>query len=123
MRIRAKLLGKPWWIRWVNHLPDRDPKKLKCGDCDTPDASNRSIRIRRNLAPFIEHEVINHECMHALDWHKDEDSWVAPSAHELTIIMWRLGYRRLDADELKAWTERRNIDDAALRDWLKGPEQ
>lgn len=118
--MRIRLLGKQWWVRWVNHLPFRDPKKLKCGDCSSPDEPDRVIRIRRNLQPFIELEAINHEMLHALDWHKDEDSWVAPSAYEMTIAQWRLGYRRLDKDELAEWYKRRDVDRTEEREWLKG---
>lgn len=85
------LLGKRWRIerpRSITH--DGEPQH---GDCDPPDKPGKAIRVVSYVKDRVELETYLHEMLHACDWSKDE-SWVEQTAYDLSVAMWRLGYRR-----------------------------
>lgn len=107
--MKARILKKIWEVVFVSPsvLRERTRKKQSNGktitkieeargDCDSPDTKGKRIRISKSLPPREELEVIIHECLHAADWHKDEDSWVAPVADDIARLLWRLGWRKED---------------------------
>lgn len=87
--MRITILAKRWLLRFVEgrEIPG------KRGDCDPPETPNKSIRVWRELTGEERLEVVIHEILHASDWHKDEDSWIAPLAKDLARVLWKLGYR------------------------------
>lgn len=86
------VLGKRYRFRFTSGLPgDRD------GDCDGPAVRSKEIRIRKGLSEERTLEVILHETLHACDWSKDEE-WVIKAAKDAARLLWRLGYRRQEAD-------------------------
>ena len=63
------------------------------GECEPPESKRKEIRVRSTLRGEERLEVVLHECLHAADWHKDEE-WVERLAVDLAKILWKLGYRR-----------------------------
>lgn len=68
------------------------------GWCDPPDKPGKAITVSDDrLLPADELEVILHEALHACAWdHKEE--WVTQAAADLARLLWRLGYRRHQAE-------------------------
>ena len=90
--LQIEIFGEPITLRFVNRLGKKG--KGDDGDCQPPGTENRTIRIRRGQKPQAELDTILHELMHAADWHKDEDSWVAHLAEVIADTLWKLGYRK-----------------------------
>lgn len=88
------ILGKRWELRFVDGrtMPDA------LGACEPPDSTRKEIRIRKNLKGKELLDVTIHECLHAADWSKDEEDWVAPVATDIAAVLWRMGYRRKGHD-------------------------
>ena len=85
--MRIKVGGKYWKLIF---------KKLRgdyLGKCDSPDTTDKKIRISKELEGVEELDVTIHELLHAADWYKDEE-WVAQTATELSCILWKLGWRK-----------------------------
>jgi len=82
------ILKKKWNLRFTTNL-----KNL--GDCDSPSETNKGIRICSKLKGEKQLEIILHECLHASDWHKDEE-FIIEQSRDLARILWRLGYRKKD---------------------------
>jgi hypothetical protein len=87
--VRIKVLDKLWRFLRVPGTELRG----KYGDCDSPNAKRRTIRVWDKLTGERELETIIHELIHAGDWHRDEAS-VQQFAADAARILWRLGYRR-----------------------------
>ena len=98
--------GLKWRIQWSGKNMTKDGR---LGECDDPTVKNRAIRIKPNLAPFLELDVLLHEMDHASDFKKGED-YVNQHATEKSKVLWRLGYRRLDQEELNAWEAKRGLN-------------
>jgi hypothetical protein len=86
--MRARILGKLWTIEDNARLADG-----VYGDCDPPETPRRKIRLRKGMSERRHLEVLIHECLHAADWSKDE-GWVGEVAHDIAVIIGRMGYRR-----------------------------
>ncbi len=85
--MRITLLGKRWQLRFCR-MSEADH-----GECDHPDKRGKEIRIRSDLKDRPQLEALTHEILHACDWSKDEE-WVEDAAHDLSVVLWRLGYRQ-----------------------------
>lgn len=91
--MRIKLLGKHYDLRFVARLgPKSQPF---AGDCSHPDAPAKRIRIVRGQEPREELDTVIHECLHAVDWHRDEE-WVHQVATDIAAVLWKLGYRKTE---------------------------
>jgi hypothetical protein len=86
--MRVKLLGKFW------NLVYGDPGRDADGKCSPPDLPNKTITIRKSLTKERELEILIHEMLHAVDWHKDEEHFIQPAAEDIARVLWKLGYRR-----------------------------
>lgn len=86
------ILGKRWKLRFCQ-MPSLEGEKPDHGECDHPEKRAKQIRINSSLADRLQLEAILHESLHAADWSKDEE-WVEETALDLSVILWRLGYRR-----------------------------
>lgn len=64
------------------------------GFCDPPTASKPQILIEQTLKDRKRLEMLIHEMLHAIDWHKDEKSFVAPAARDMARVLYEDGYRR-----------------------------
>ena len=89
--MRIRLLGKHYDLRFVTRLGNGG--KGHDGTCDHPEKPGKRIRIRRGQHEFEELDTVIHECLHAADWHKDEQ-WVAEFASDLTEVLKKLGWRK-----------------------------
>ena len=90
--MHVKLLGKRWRIERPRSITrDGEPQH---GECDPPTVPGKSIRVADYLSDRVELETYLHEALHACDWTKDEE-WVEATAHDLSVMLWRLGYRRV----------------------------
>ena len=86
--------GKRWKIQWAN------PGPASSADCDGPREREKTIR----LAPRLHHPdaghyllaCLVHESLHAANWTLDED-WVDQTARDIARLLWRFGYRRIEA--------------------------
>lgn len=81
------MLGKKYALKRISYLGDAR------GDCDPPDAPNKCIRIASGLKGKEELEVLIHECMHAAQWHLDEE-FVEKISLDLANVLWRFGWRK-----------------------------
>ena len=89
--MRITLLGKHWHIERPRSITrEGEPQH---GECDPPDTPKKAIRVVSYVKGREELETFLHEMLHACDWSKDE-SWVEQTAYDLSIALWRLGYRR-----------------------------
>ena len=87
--MRVKILGKFWTLVFK-------PLRKDDGYCDAPTQAGKQIQIDSRLRGQRKLEICLHEMLHAADWHKDEDAWIAPVAADLARALWRLGYRQTD---------------------------
>lgn len=90
--MQVTILGKRFMLEFCS-LPARVD-----GSCDAPDVARKRIRISKKLSGFLLLETLIHEFRHAADWSRDEE-FVLAESRDLARMLWRLGYRRLDADE------------------------
>ena len=86
------ILGKRWQLKFcrIKAQPNERPDH---GQCDHPGKVGKQIRINSVLDGRQELEAVIHECRHAADWAQSEE-YVEQEAHDLSVILWRLGYRR-----------------------------
>lgn len=70
------------------------PGETVLGYCDPPTAINRTIWIEKSLDDEKRLEILLHEMTHFMDWHKDEDSYVAPGARDIARVLIEDGWRR-----------------------------
>lgn len=87
--MRVKLLGKFWNLIYGKLPRDAD------GLCSSPLLPNKTITIRKSLTGERELEILIHEMLHAVDWHKDEDDFISPAAADIARVLWKLGYRKI----------------------------
>ena len=66
------------------------------GECSSPLAGVREIKIRRGQSSRAELDSIIHESLHASFWAKDE-SIVKQTANDISRLLWKLGYRKGDS--------------------------
>jgi len=89
--VRIKLLGKRWRIERPRSITrDGEPQH---GECDPPTTPGKAIRIVSYVKDRVELETYLHEMLHAATWDMSEE-WVEETAHDLSVALWRLGYRR-----------------------------
>lgn len=93
--MRISILGKHWTLKFVDARTMPDAR----GACESPDSPHKEIRVRKNLRGEEAIEVLVHEMLHAADWHKDENDWVAPVAEDIARVLYKLGYRRKGTDD------------------------
>lgn len=91
--MRIRILGKFWTLRFVPTLGSADSPKR--GDCDAPEAKNKSVRVLSGLRGEERLEVLLHEMLHAADWHRSEE-WVSETAKDMARALTRLGYTKVD---------------------------
>jgi hypothetical protein len=89
--MKVKILGKIWDLVFQN-LGTKSPN---WGFCDPPDTKNKKIIIHNKAKDLEKLTTIIHECLHAADWHKNEE-WIEEVSVDLSRILWRLGYREKD---------------------------
>lgn len=87
--MRVNLFGRVWRLIWVSK------KKLgrNLGDCDSPDAPKKVIRIRDGLEPQDELRVLIHEFLHGCAWWAAEE-WVDRASTDIAASLWKLGWRK-----------------------------
>lgn len=88
-QMRIRLNGEWWNLKFAN-LDHTDGD----GYCDPPTTKRRRIWIHDELKNRRQLEILLHEMLHAVDWHKDENSFIAPVARDIAKVLWKLGYRR-----------------------------
>lgn len=86
--MKVKILGKIWHLVFQN----LGPKSQSWGFCDAPNIKNKKIIVHSKIKDLDRLTTIIHECLHAADWHKDEE-WVEVVSADLARILWRLNYR------------------------------
>jgi len=89
----VQILGKRWQLKFCRMLSPGAGEKPDHGQCDHPDKIRKEIRINSTLEDRQELEAIIHECAHAARWHVDEE-FIEQEAYDLSVILWRLNYRR-----------------------------
>jgi len=91
--MKVKVRGKFWNLVFTaKGLPENTR-----GLCDPPTAKNKTIRIEPGQTPLLELDTIIHELIHAGLWDLDEEA-VEELATDITVILDRLGYRRISDD-------------------------
>lgn len=83
--IRVRILGKHWTLEFARLYHPTDDVY---GTTDGPDVKRKKIKIRKNLRgeEFLATTV--HECLHAADWHKDEE-WVEEVSVDIARVLCR----------------------------------
>lgn len=84
--ISIRIRGKMWKLRFARVPDDHN------GNCDSPTAKGKSIRIRPSLSGEKRLEVLIHEMMHAAHWDLDEEV-VSETSQDIARALWRIGYR------------------------------
>jgi len=92
--MKVIILQRAWELKFGN------PGKGFEGHCDHPEQKQKKIIIDKKLTGKAELECIVHEIDHARDWAKDEE-FITAGAKDLTEILWKLGYRRLNKEQMK----------------------
>lgn len=87
--MHVTILGKRYKLEFV---PARELGRDTLGDCSDPREPKRVIRIKRGLSGRTLAEVLIHECLHAADWHKDEE-WIERVAGDIERVLYRNGFR------------------------------
>lgn len=85
--MRITILGKRWLLQFV---PWIDAKRSR-GHCDPPDKPNKEILILERLKGEERLEILIHECLHAAQWHLDEE-FVKQFSIDLARNLTKLGY-------------------------------
>jgi hypothetical protein len=70
------------------------------GECDSPDAVRKTIRLSTSARPDRQLTVAVHEALHACLWDLSEDA-IASTAESIGSFLWRLGYRQDGSGEQK----------------------
>lgn len=91
--------GKRWKLEFTA-LPISYDNPL--GMTQDPTTKGRRIFIKAGQAPKRELDTLVHEAIHALGWWLDEE-YVAKWATDITNMLWKLGFRRLNKQQLKQW--------------------
>lgn len=81
-----KLLGKRWRINLESKIAD-------WGDCDPPEAKNRTVRISKKARGKKRLEVLIHEMQHACNFFPLSEEYVKHTSRDIANALWRLGYR------------------------------
>lgn len=98
---RIRLNGEYWQLKFVDLSNHDTDDETTHGFCDDPKKKRRAIYIDERPKKCELLEVLIHEMLHAVDWHKDEHSFIEPVARDIAKVLWSLGYRRsvVDGDE------------------------
>lgn len=99
--MKVIILGKAWDLIYKN-IKDKQTE----GSCDAPDTPNKKIIIDKRLKGIDLLDTELHEFEHAADWQKCEEV-VAQKMTDIAKILWRLGYRKLNKNELEEYDKRR----------------
>lgn len=95
--MHVTILGKRFKLEFV---PSKEMARGQLGECSDPNEPQRVIRINQNCKGRLLTEVLIHECLHAADWHKDEE-WVERVATDIERVLHRvLGDKGRDANGL-----------------------
>ena len=70
---------------------------MHSGECDDPNLPFKKIKIKRGLKGLNHLDTIVHETLHACLWMASEE-WVAETAADISKVLWRLGYRRIEEE-------------------------
>jgi hypothetical protein len=100
--MRVKILGLYWNLRFESLARYRteDGKRVD-GLCDPASTKGRAIQIESKLSGKDQLEAIIHEVEHACDQCQGApfvhaEGYVEAKARDLTNILWKLGYRRVE---------------------------
>ncbi len=67
------------------------------GECDDPNIKHKKIKIKKGLKGQQHLDTLVHEALHACLWMASEE-WVSETASDISRILWRLGYRRVEEE-------------------------
>jgi hypothetical protein len=95
--MRVTLLGKRWNLRFLPLGRFRHENEQVLGLCDPPTKPRKEILIDSRLKDLEQLEILLHEMLHAVDWHQSEEI-IASQAHDISAVLWKLGYRRSELD-------------------------
>ena len=88
--LEFRMNGKRWLL-----VREIIPKHLnRNGDCDHPEAKNKTCRVDSRLKGKKELEIFIHEARHAENYKMYSEDYVTEVSHDLANLLWRLGYRR-----------------------------
>ena len=90
--MRVTILGKRWRLQFCS-IESVGPNLPDHGSCDHPGKVDKTIKINQQLTGRQRAEAIIHECTHAAAWEVLDEEFVETFAHDLSQILWRLGYR------------------------------
>ncbi len=88
--IKVKLVGRTYRVKQV------DPSVIpgNCGEADHPSVKKREIRIDKTLRGREMLETLIHEALHGCDYFKSSEQWVGQAALDISILLWKAGYRK-----------------------------
>ncbi len=90
---RIRLNGENWTLRFQDLSKYDTEDRHIHGLCDSPTAKRRSIYVDTRVKNRFQLEMLIHEMLHAVDWHKDETAFIEPVARDIAKVLWSLGYR------------------------------
>lgn len=90
---QIKISGRSWQLRFVSGGEFEMEKQL--GECDSPTAKNKSIRIANDIDGELLMDTVIHEMTHAAFPMIGED-FVEQFATDVARVVTSLGYARMD---------------------------
>lgn len=88
--MKVKVRHKTWDLSF-------SPRVKENGLCDSPTVKGKRILVSSTLKGEKQLETIIHELLHAGLWSLDEEC-VDDMGLDIARVLWRLGYRRDDAE-------------------------
>ncbi len=82
----AQVLDRRWRLRFCELPRGCD------GECDGPTVVGKEIRISESLTDRDRLETIIHELLHAADYERASEPYVHQTAHDIAVILWKMGY-------------------------------
>ncbi len=95
---RFHVLGKRWNLVRKSLGYSSDGHHID-GKCDPPDKANKCIYIGTHVKDADELETVVHEVLHAAAWHVLDETFVETTAKDLSRLLWKLGYRKVEYDD------------------------
>lgn len=87
------LNGKRWRLERATIRRKQNGRTI-LGECSSPDAKPRVIRVDKRIDGESELDVLLHELLHAAAWDVLDESFVDTTATGIARLLWRIGYRK-----------------------------
>ena len=95
--MQVTILGRRWRLTFCR-IDGENGGQPDHGRCDHPEKVGKTIEVNQSLTGRQRAEALIHACTHAAAWEVLDEEFVECFAHDLSVIIWRLGLRWRDDD-------------------------